>query len=114
MPGIFLELSVLLANSERAFNLAQRTQESVGSGRIGLIVIGLFFAFVIGNALMLVTWLVQGFVGYVYQFAVFVAAKCRKLIVLPLLIWHTHSWKDQPPTPTNPNPAKVPRFKPRP
>ena len=67
MPGLFLEFSILLANPALARELALRSQEGFGFGRYLTIFVALFFAYVIGNTLMLFAALIQWAVGYAYS-----------------------------------------------
>lgn len=114
LPGLFFELSILLAHPERVCELALRTREAVGLGSYLTVLIGLFFAFVIGNALMLFSSVIQSVVGFLYRYGFSLWELYRKHVLYRFLTWMTHRWKPAPPpTPENPNPVPTPRRAPR-
>jgi len=85
MPGLFFELSILLANPDLARQLALRSQEGFGFGRYLTLFMGLFLAFVIGNAFMLFTSLIQFGVGIFYRTGRFIRALFDRYALLPVL-----------------------------
>jgi hypothetical protein len=110
LPGLFFVFSVLLANPELASQLAARSHEGFGFGRYFTLVIGLFFGFVIGNALMLFTSLVQYAIRCIYRIVLFFWEQIQTHILLPVLMSLTHTWKTPPATTANPNPTPIPRW----
>src|SRR5260370_21082914 len=90
MPGMFLEFSILLGNPDLACRLALRTQEGFGFGRYLTLFVGLFLAFVIGNALMLLSGLILDVVELAYRFSVFLREQFDSRVLLPLLTKLTH------------------------
>ncbi len=113
MPGLFFVFSVLLANQNLASYLVARSHGGFGFGRYFTLFIGLFLAFVIGNALMLFASLVQYAVRCMYRIGLFLWEKVQTYILLPVLTRLTHTWKIPPATPANPNPKPIPRWTPR-
>lgn len=113
LPGLFFVLSVLLANPDLSRQLALRAHEAVGLGPYFSVFVGLFLAFVIGNALMMLASLIQSAVGRLYRIELYLWHLCQKHILLPFLTKITHWWKPAPsPTAENPHPVPTPRFKP--
>jgi hypothetical protein len=90
MPGLFLEISILLANPALARELALRSQEGFGFGRYLTLSAALFLAFVIGNALMALASLIQMAVGYTYSFCLRLWETFEKRALLPVLTKLTH------------------------
>lgn len=85
MPGLFLELSILFANPDLARQLALRSQEGFAPGRYVTLLVGLFLAFVIGNALMLFVWLIQRAIEWAYRNALSLWEKFETHALLPYL-----------------------------
>jgi hypothetical protein len=112
MPGLFFVCSVLIANPDLAYRLALRSHEGFGFGRYFNLFVGLFFAFVVGNALMLFTSLVRYAIGRIYKIGLFVWEQGQVHILLPVLTRLTHAWKVPSTTPANPSPTPMPRFVP--
>jgi hypothetical protein len=61
LPGLFFEISLLLANSELVSRLLDQMGRSFALGRPMILTIALFLGFVIGNAFMLIPSLIQYF-----------------------------------------------------
>jgi hypothetical protein len=110
MPGLFFVLSVFLANPDLASQLAVRSHDGFGFGRYFTLFLGLFLAFVIGNALMLFVSLVQYAIRCAYRIGQFLWKRYQTHILLPILMRVTHAWKILPATPVNPNPTRTPRW----
>ncbi len=67
MPGLFFELSILVANPSVFCELFEMAREGSGLGKYALWGIAFFFAFVVGTAFILFVTLVQRLMGYVYR-----------------------------------------------
>jgi hypothetical protein len=91
IPGLFLEFCVLLANPELACELAARSHEGFASGRYITMFVALFFAYVIGNALMMMVNFAQLAVNIVYRIRRFLWEQFQKHVVLPHLTELTHT-----------------------
>jgi hypothetical protein len=91
MPGLFLEFSILLGNPDLARQLALRIQEGFGFGRYLTLFVGLFLAFIVGNAFMSLANLIQLIVGYAYSLYDFLWAAFEKHAILPYLTKLTHT-----------------------
>jgi hypothetical protein len=99
MPGLFIEFSILLANPNLARQLVLRTQEGFGFGPYLTLFVGLFLAFVIGNALMLFAWFIQLVVERAYRIGLFLWEQFESHVLLPRLTklsqrqgWTPPSW----------------------
>lgn len=107
MPGLVLEISILLANPNLARQLALRTQESFGFGHYLTLFVGLFLAFVIGNTLMLLVALIQWGNGHVYNHSRLSWELLERHALLPVLTRLTHPRPASAPN-TTPPPARTP------
>jgi len=112
MPGLFFVCSVLLADPDLTYQLAVRSHNGFGFGRYFTAFLGLFLAFVIGNAFMLFASLVQYAMRWAYRIGLVLWEQGQTRILLPILISLTHAWRVPPATPANPNPTRVPRWSP--
>jgi hypothetical protein len=108
MPGLFFELSVLLANPDLACRLALRSQEGLGFGRYLTLFAALFFAFVIGNAFMLLTGLILSAVYRAYRICLLLWEQFESHILLPTLAWLVHTRPPSPPSTASANPSAAP------
>lgn len=113
LPGLFFEFTILIANPDLARQLVLRSQLGFEIGHFLPLFIGTFFAFVVGNTLMVFTSLVQYAMGLVYRTGLFLMARLRKEILLPTLTRLTHRWVKTPASTANPTPAPTPKIPPR-
>ena len=67
LPGSFFEISVFIGNPDLVRNLMAKNQAGLNLGRSGLLIVGLYLAFMIGNGLMLLVGIIDRFLGRVYR-----------------------------------------------
>lgn len=108
MPGLFLEFSILLANPDLARQLALRSQQGFAPGRYLTLFVGLFLAFVIGNALMLLTGLILDAVYLAYRICLLLWEHFESHVLLPSLARLIHTQPATPAPTANPNPNAAP------
>src|SRR5712692_9560493 len=97
MPGMFLEFSILLANPDLARQLVLRFQEGIAPGRYLTLFVGLFLAFVIGNAFMLFAFFSQYVIDSAYTIGLSMWGKFESHVLLPPLTKLTHRQGWTPP-----------------
>lgn len=85
LPGLFFEISVLLANPELVRRIA--VQQTFVTNQYVTIAIFVFLAFVVGNAFMLVVMFIQFVFGYLYRFWSFCWKQFCKWPLKPILDW---------------------------
>src|SRR6267154_5072602 len=87
VPGLFFELSILLANPSLFCELFARGQDGSGMGRYAIWGVVLFFAFVIGNAFILLVTLIQRLLGYLYGLWAWVREELCIWPLSPIMAW---------------------------
>ncbi len=87
VPGVFFELSILLANPSVFCELVARAQDASGLGKYAIGGIALFFAFIIGNAFILAVTLIQRIFGHVYRLLVVVWEELCIWPLFPVMTW---------------------------
>lgn len=107
MPGLFFEFSILLGNPDLASQLILRTQ-GLALGRYLNVLVGLFLAFVIGNALIQFASLIQFALGRAYKAGLFLWEQFQERVLLPTLA----PWVTIPASTTDPNSAPNPTPRP--
>lgn len=75
LPGFFFEVSVCLANPQLVQQLISRSNEAANLGRYPKILIAVFLAYVLGNAIMLWVGTVNRIVGVFYRVGRFLWAR---------------------------------------
>jgi hypothetical protein len=86
VPGLFFEISVLLANAALVYTMAARAQPFIGPSHYAMLALALFLAFIIGNAFMFLVLFVQSFLGYLYRFGAFVWEEFCVGVLSPLIM----------------------------
>ncbi len=87
MPGLFFEISVLLANPSLVQRIVAGSGLAYGLGHYALLAIGLILAFIVGNGFMLLVQLIQQLLGYAYRVGRFLWKQFCKWPMLPMLEW---------------------------
>jgi hypothetical protein len=88
IPGLFFEISLLLANPEFVAKILVKPQIALTQNIYMELAIILFLAFVIGNAFMLLVMpVLQLLVQYIYRFSMFLQRGISRLLVIPFLNW---------------------------
>ncbi len=87
LPGLFFEICLLLGNPGLIAKLVSDLQRAINPGGYLMLGTGVFLAFVIGNAFMLVVALIQHLLGYVYRFWFRLKHAFCKQILLRFLSW---------------------------
>src|SRR5258708_389006 len=87
LPGLFFELSILLANPSVFCELVAKGRDGSGMGRYAIWCVALFFAFVIGNAFILLVTLIQRLLGYLYRLWAWVREELCIWPLSPLIVW---------------------------
>lgn len=82
LPGFFFEVSVCLANPQLVQKLIARSNEAANLGRYPKILIAVFLAFVLGNAIMLWVGIVKRILGVLFRVSRFL---WRRFCAWPLL-----------------------------
>ncbi len=113
MPGLFFEFSILLVNPGLGRQLVESSQEGFGLGHFLPLFIGLFLAFVIGNAFMFLVSHIQWLVGLGYRFCRFLWEKFQFHVLLPFLTKLTHSGPPAPAPTVNPGQPSMPQPAPK-
>src|SRR5260221_6154997 len=67
LPGLFFEISILVANPGRMCELVAKAQDGFRLNHYELVVLALIFAFIIGNAFMLLVSFNQLLWGKLYR-----------------------------------------------
>ena len=67
LPGLFFEISILVANPERMCELVAKAQDGFGLNHYELVGMALILAFIIGNAFMLLVSFNQLLLGKLYR-----------------------------------------------
>jgi hypothetical protein len=87
LPGIFFEVSILLANPEFIRGLTADSQRSLAISPYLMLIIALFLAFAIGNGFMQLVMFVQYLLGYLYRFWNSLWKQLCKWPLRPLSTW---------------------------
>jgi hypothetical protein len=87
LPGLFFEISVLLANPSFYCELVARARDGFGLGHYEMLGLFLVLAFVIGNAFILLVTLIQRLMGYFYALWVWVSEEVCIWPLSPLMVW---------------------------
>jgi hypothetical protein len=66
LPGVFFEVSILIANPGFVSQLAAKSQQSLALGYYVTLGIALFLAFAIGNGFLLLVTLIEYLLGWLY------------------------------------------------
>jgi len=66
LPGVFFEVSILIANPELVSQLFAKPEQSLAIGHYVSLVIALFLAFAIGNGFLLLVSLIEYLLGWLY------------------------------------------------
>jgi hypothetical protein len=82
LPGLFFEISILLANPALFCELIARARDGFGLSHYETLGLSLALAFVIGNAFILLVTLIQRLLGYLYRL---LASLWQELCAWPLL-----------------------------
>jgi hypothetical protein len=85
MPGLFFELSILLANPDLGRELVQRSQQGFAFVHFFPLFIGLFLAFVVGTAFMFLISHIQWAISLIYNSCRFLRTKFDFYILLRFL-----------------------------
>ncbi len=85
IPGLFFELSILLANPKLIARLVAQAEAAYPFGYFSLLVIALLAAFAIGNGSILFVRLIQKFLGLVYRLRAFCWKALLERKILPSL-----------------------------
>jgi hypothetical protein len=67
VPGLFFEISVLLADPARSSTLSARARDGLGLGHNGLIGVAIFLGFIIGTTFILLVLFIQSLLGFAYR-----------------------------------------------
>lgn len=86
LPGLFFEISILLANPARINELATKAEIGFGLGHGAAAGLALIIAFIIGNAFMFLVLLIQAFLGYLYRLRSFVWEELCTSLLFPIII----------------------------
>lgn len=68
LPGVFFEVSILLAKPDLVLKLASNAQQGLAIGHYLLLGIALFLAFAIGNGFLLLVTFIEFLLSYFYSF----------------------------------------------
>jgi len=86
LPGLFFEISVMLANPQLVSRLLADFQEVFSLARYLTLAAALFLAFVIGNGFMVGITLVQRFLIHVYRLGAYIWTQLCSLLLAPLTL----------------------------
>src|SRR5258705_616299 len=67
LPGLFFEISILLADPALVCDLVARARDGLGLGHYEILGLCLVIAYVLGNALILLVTLIQRLLAYPYK-----------------------------------------------
>jgi hypothetical protein len=87
LPGLFFEISILLANPAMFCELIARAKDGFGLGHYELLGVSLVLAFVIGTAFILLVTLIQRLLGYVYRLCAWIWEEFCRWPLCPLIVW---------------------------
>src|SRR5712691_8058852 len=85
VPGLFFEISILLANPRLISELASQSQSAYHFGYYTLLLIALMLAFIIGNGFVLFVRMFQRMVGRIYQLKRFLLKQLNHHVLLPVV-----------------------------
>ena len=85
IPGLFFELSIILAKPELIRHLVEQLQMGFGPGYYTRIGIALILGFIIGNAFMLLVIFMQRLLGYVYRLKGFLRKELTGRLLLLII-----------------------------
>jgi hypothetical protein len=83
-PGLFFFFSVLLANPDLVARVVVGVQLHFSIGRYASLAVGLFLAFIVGNAFMLVSTLLQYVFGILYPVKIFIWRCISRFLLVPI------------------------------
>jgi hypothetical protein len=87
LPGLFFELSILLADPALVCDLVARARDGLGLGHYEILGLSLVIAYVIGNALILLVTLIQRLLAYPYKLRAWVWEELCAWPLSPLVVW---------------------------
>jgi hypothetical protein len=87
IPGLFFEVSILVANPALACELRSRAQDGLGLGRYAVLGVALVFAFVLGNAFILSVTLIQRLFGLFYRLRAWLWKELCGWPLFPFVNW---------------------------